>query len=58
MHWQQVQLDIAMMAGLAAMERSEREWHELLEEAGLVIRGVWRYGGELGDAVMVVGLRE
>ena len=55
-HWQQAQLDISMMAGLAAVERNDREWRELLAEAGLAIRRVWRYGGELGDSVMVVGV--
>ena len=35
--WKQAQKDIQMMAVVAAMERSETQWKELLVEAGLKI---------------------
>lgn len=35
------QLDLTMMAVLAAMERTESHWHELLNSVGLVITKIW-----------------
>ena len=35
------QLDIAMMACFAATERSERQWHEVVDSAGLEIEKIW-----------------
>ncbi|KAF4120729.1 O-methyltransferase [Geosmithia morbida] len=34
--------DITVMACLSAKERTEKEWHSLLEEAGLEIVKIWR----------------
>ncbi|KAL8798877.1 MAG: hypothetical protein Q9182_006307 [Xanthomendoza sp. 2 TL-2023] len=34
--------DLNMMAMFAAMERTERQWHALLGEAGFKIEGIWR----------------
>lgn len=31
-----------MMALLAGMQRTEQQWHALLEEAGYKIEGIWR----------------
>lgn len=42
------------MSALAAMERSERQWRDLFEEAGLRIKEVWRYERETGDSIMVI----
>jgi hypothetical protein len=44
---------MVMMSCLASMERSERQWGELLEKAGLRVLGVWRYDGETGDSVIM-----
>ena len=35
------QLDISMMACLAGVERSERQWRELVRSTGLKIRKIW-----------------
>jgi hypothetical protein len=39
-----VSLDILMMGQLAARERTEREWHELVESCGLKIVGIYNKG--------------
>lgn len=39
-------LDLNMMAVLAAMERTEVQWHQLLESAGLRIVKIWGAGGD------------
>lgn len=41
-------LDIQMMGLHAGMERSERQWHELLDSEGLEIVKIWQFipGGE------------
>ena len=35
------QLDITMMAALAATERTERQWRELIDSVGLRIEKIW-----------------
>ena len=35
------QLDMTMMVCLGAMERSEKQWHELVGSAGLKIEKIW-----------------
>ena len=35
------QLDMTMMAVLAATERSQRQWHEVVDSAGLKIEKFW-----------------
>ena len=40
-HWQATALDIVMMADFAAKERTERQWHTLIESAGLRIVKIW-----------------
>ena len=35
------QVDITMMACCAAEERSERQWHHLVNSAGLKIEKIW-----------------
>jgi hypothetical protein len=39
--WQTTSLDIIMMAVFASQERTERQWHDLIESAGLKIVGIW-----------------
>lgn len=51
------QIDMVMMSCLASMERSERQWGELFEKAGLRVLGVCRYGGKTGDGVIMVALK-
>ena len=41
-----------MMASLAGMERTERQWRHLLIRAGLVITGIFSYGPEFGDSII------
>lgn len=50
--WRQTQLDLAMMASLATMERTERQWRHILTRAGLVITGIFSYGPEFGDSII------
>ena len=50
--WRQIQLDLAMMASLAGMERTERQWRHLLTRAGLVITGIFSYGPDFGDSII------
>lgn len=51
-HWHAAQLDIVMMAALAARERTRREWEELVSRAGLRMRRVYRYTESLGDSII------
>ncbi|CAI6336930.1 unnamed protein product [Periconia digitata] len=51
--WRATQLDMTMLAALAAMERSETQWHALLEKAGLEIVKIWKYTEECDDSIVV-----
>ncbi|CAG8126401.1 unnamed protein product [Penicillium salamii] len=42
-HWYGTVLDMTMMAGLAAQERTEEQWNGLMEKAGLKIQKVYTY---------------
>lgn len=42
--WQHVALDIFMIAQLSAQERTESEWHALVESCGLKIAGIYNKG--------------
>lgn len=46
--------DMMMMASLASMERTERQWDSLLERAGLRVLGKKTYNLETGQSVLVV----
>lgn len=50
--WRQTQLDLAMMASLAGMKRTEGQWRHLLTRAGLNITGIFLYGSEFGDSII------
>ena len=52
-HWRQTQLDLAMMAGLAAIERTEGQWYSLLDAAGLKIKQICTYTAELRDSIII-----
>ena len=51
-NWRQTQLDLAMMATLAGMERTEGQWRHLLTSAGLVITEICSYKPEFGDSII------
>lgn len=51
--WKQASMDIAMMTMLAAMERTEEQFRQLLLSAGLGLRDVWTYDEEYGDSLLV-----
>lgn len=51
--WQQTSMDMLMMSMLAAMERSEGQFRQLLQPHGLQIRDVWTYDKTFGDSFVV-----
>ncbi|KAI0514347.1 putative O-methyltransferase [Xylaria bambusicola] len=51
-------LDMTMMAFNAAMERTERQWIELMERAGLKVVKVWAPPQNDGDGIIEVVLEE
>ncbi|KAM0719636.1 hypothetical protein Q7P37_003767 [Cladosporium fusiforme] len=51
--WKQASMDIAMMTMLAATERTEEQFRELLLRAGLELRDVWTYDDEYGDSLLI-----
>lgn len=51
--WKQASMDIAMMTMLAAMERTQEHFAQLLKEAGLKLREVIKYDEEYGDSLIV-----
>lgn len=52
-HWLGASLDILMMCVLAAIERTEKQWHDLLDAAGLKIRDIYTYTEDLRDSIIV-----
>ena len=52
--WQATQLDITMMSALAAIERTRKEWFELLESAGLKVVEMYTYTKSLQDTVIAL----
>ena len=51
----QMHVDLAMMACVAAKERTEKQWKELFKAAGLRSRDVWIYDEKL-QAGLIVGV--
>lgn len=51
-HWQATQLDMAMMTGMAAGERTKEQWYALLESVGLKINKIWTYTTSLQDSII------
>ncbi|PYH30554.1 O-methyltransferase [Aspergillus neoniger CBS 115656] len=51
-HWQQAQLDMLMMAALGARERTQEQWNQLLQSAGLKINKVHTYTESLQDSII------
>jgi len=56
-HWQAAQLDITMMASVAAMERSHGQWLSLLDSAGLKMELILKYTEETAESLMVVTVK-
>ena len=52
-HWRATQIDMTMMASLAAMERTEKQWDVMLDKAGLKIIKKMVYNEDLHDTVIV-----
>lgn len=52
-NWRTTQLDLTMMAGLAGMERTERQWYNLMNAAGLKIQRIRIYDAELCDGIIL-----
>lgn len=50
--WQHLSLDFFMMALAASQERTEREWHKLVESCGLKIAGI--YSKDQGNESLIV----
>lgn len=48
------EVDMVMMASLASMERTERQWNTLLDTTGLKIRESKTYNNATGESVIVV----
>ena len=48
------QLDLTMLSCLSAMERSERQWEELLSSVGLRIVGVWKVEEGVESVILAV----
>ncbi|KAJ5787090.1 hypothetical protein N7457_002080 [Penicillium paradoxum] len=40
-HWQATSLDMIMMVDLAAKERTEKQWYQVIEPVGLKITKIW-----------------
>ena len=50
------QVDITMMSCLAATERSERQWHQVVGSAGLKIEKIWTDVPE-SESIIELGLK-
>ena len=50
--WRATQLDLTMMAGLAAMERTNEQWYRLLDSAGLKILKIDPYDPTQQDSII------
>ncbi|KAJ5735535.1 O-methyltransferase B [Penicillium malachiteum] len=53
-HWQQAQLDMLMMVALAARERTQEQWDQLVESAGLKVNKVHTYTESSKDSIIEV----
>ena len=53
-HWHSTQVDLTMMAALAAIERTREQWTSLLDSAGLKILNTYTYTPSVYESVMAV----
>jgi demethylsterigmatocystin 6-O-methyltransferase len=52
-HWQAAQIDLSTMSALGSKERTEEQWHALIEAAGLQILSIIPYTTPLRDSIIV-----
>lgn len=52
-HWQATQMDLMMMAALGSKERTNQQWEELIDAAGLKILKITPYTALLNDSIIV-----
>lgn len=52
--WQATQLDLTMMSALAGIERTRKEWRELLQWAGFRVVAMYTYTKSLQDTIVAV----
>ncbi len=55
--WRAAQLDMAMMAFLAATERTKPEWRTLLDECGFKVLRIFKYAEDCEYSVLVTVLK-
>jgi demethylsterigmatocystin 6-O-methyltransferase len=53
-HWKSMLFDIIMMTSFASMERTEKQWDNLLDKAGLKVLEKRTYLDATGESVIVV----
>ncbi|GAW10672.1 hypothetical protein ANO14919_000060 [Xylariales sp. No.14919] len=51
-------MDMTMMSAFASAERSEAQWRQLIEDAGLSLCGTYLYNPESYESVMDVRIRQ
>lgn len=52
-HWQATQSDLTMMSALGSKERTDEQWRNLIDAAGLRIFDIVQYTTSLNDSVIV-----
>ncbi|KAB8272046.1 S-adenosyl-L-methionine-dependent methyltransferase [Aspergillus minisclerotigenes] len=50
-HWEATALDILMAACFASWERTEQQWHQLIESVGLKVVKVWHGTGSVASVI-------
>ena len=55
--WRAAQLDVTLMACLAAQERTQKQFESICASAGLKLLKVLKYTEELCDSILVVVLQ-
>ena len=48
------QRDITMMVVLAATERAEQQWRDMVRKVGLKVEGIWTHSPESESIIVVV----
>ena len=51
--WRSTQLDLMLMASIAGVERTEKQWHRLVGKAGLKILEICTYTSEIRDSIII-----
>ena len=49
--WQQTRVDLAMIAGLAVMERTKKWWYSILDNAELKAKEIYAYTPIIHDNI-------